>query len=200
MPILRITLVVLLVTVGLIGSTIVVHLGWDEPFGRLTRDPTAVLKGPPYIGFLSQIGIFLWAGSAAICFLAAAVLNRASAGARVWSFFLSAGALSLLLGIDDAFLLHESVLPHFGLPEEAVVAGYAVLVGAWLVAYRQRLRARDALLLMTALVFFAISGLVDLVSPWQIGTLYEDSAKLAGLLFWLAYFAGAAMTALSDSR
>ena len=44
--------------------------------GDLTRDPAAILDVPVYVGFLSQIGILLWAATAAICLFSAAVLWR----------------------------------------------------------------------------------------------------------------------------
>jgi hypothetical protein len=174
----------------LISIILVVHYWGDVPMGDLTRDPNAVSECPPYTGFLSQAGLFFWAASVAVCFFSAAWAWVQRRPMRVRAFFVASGLITLMLYVDDAFMVHESLLPHLGIPEEAAYATYLLLVGAYLLYFSRMILRSDFPVLALALSFFAVSIVGDeLDLPHDLGRYFlEDSAKLIGAVAWSAYF------------
>lgn len=65
--------VILVVSAVPIWLAILVSRQKGIPMEHLTRDPLAVLDAPVCIGFLSQLGIFFWAGAAFMAFLCEAI-------------------------------------------------------------------------------------------------------------------------------
>jgi hypothetical protein len=179
----------LLITAGLLAPAFALHYTWGIPFGRLTRDPVAVLRGPVHIGYLSQAGIFFWAAAAAACFFAARLLREGAPPSEMRRFLRVAGSLTLMLGLDDMFLLHERVFPALGVPEPVVYAAYIAFVLYFLVRFRALILQTEYVLLGMALTFFAVSVGLDVLDPAGIDPyLWEDGAKLVGIVSWTTYF------------
>jgi hypothetical protein len=129
------------------------------------------------------------AGAATVCLLTAGVLGR---HATDLSRLLAAQVgLSVLLWLDDAFLLHEEVLPtYLGVPELVTYGAYAL--AAILVALRLGslvLRHPDGSLLLLAVGFFGLTVVLDVVSiSWlPMRAFAEASAQLYGGLCWTAF-------------
>lgn len=176
------------VSLLLIGSVQFMHVWKDIPVGHLTRDPTSVISSPPYIGFLSQVGIFFWAASAAVCLFGISALARCQDSLETRRFLILSGVLTLLLGLDDVFLLHERGYPAIGVSEKMVFLVYAGLLLSGLVRFHALILRTEYVLLGMALGCFAVSLGVDLLIPQGRGLhLYEDGAKLTGVVFWFAY-------------
>lgn len=175
------------IAVAFLGGMIAIHLAKEVPFAYLTQDPTVIGELAAYAGFLSNAGVIFWCATAAVCLFSAAVLP---ASARDRSLVQAAGWISALMGLDDLFRLHESVIPRvLGIPELAVYAAYALL-GAWFVLrFQEMLLRRDGRLLVTALACFAGSVALDLTSLPIDPYLLEDSLKFAGIACWFVYFA-----------
>ena len=117
-------LLILVVSAILLGMVLLLHFWKGIPISKLTRDPTAIAFLPAYTGFLSQIGIFLWSASATICFFSATVLSKGVDCQKLRRFLVASALLTLILGLDDAFLLHEKVLPRFGIPQIVTYCSY----------------------------------------------------------------------------
>lgn len=180
---------IIIVSAVLVGTVLFLHFWKGVPIGNLTRDPNTVASAPLYTGFFSQIGVFLWSASAAVCIFGANALSKHPHILKIKRFLIISGILTLVLGFDDAFLLHESFFPHFGVPEETVLASYAGFVLFYLVKSYSVILNTEYILLGMALGFFGISCALDLINPQGIDPyLFEDSAKLAGIVSWLAYF------------
>jgi hypothetical protein len=180
---------VLVVSTILIGVVLFLHLWRRIPIGSLTRDISVIAGLPVYAGFLSQIGIFFWSASATICFFSVTLLWQYANGYKLKRFLLISGLLTLLLGLDDIFLLHETVFPFVGIPEEVVFGSYAALLLFYLVRFYPLILKTEYVLMVIALFFFGVSVLLDLFPlPGINPFLVEDSAKLIGILSWLAYF------------
>lgn len=186
------------VSAVLIGMALLIHFRMGVPFGDLTRDPVSIGELPVYAGFLSQAGIFFWAAAATVCFFAFRVLvQRRDRHPFTWFLFF-AGALSLLLGLDDAFLLHERVFPRLGVPQKFVHAGYASCVLLYLLAFRRVILDTEYVLLALALVGFAVSLSLDFASVGGVTPfLIEDGAKLIGIVSWQVYFFHVAAAAVT---
>lgn len=191
----------LAITALLVGGVLFLHRWKGVPIGDLTGDPAAVGGHPIYIGFLSQAGLFLWSAAAAICLFTASTLSRHQRLFDTRRFLFASGLLTVLLGLDDAFLLHESLFPRLGVPEKIVYSGYAAVVLVWLVRFRAAIRHSEYGVLGLALACFGTSLTLDVLEP-AVGLdrfLFEDGAKFAGIVSWLTYFVSTAALAL-DGR
>jgi hypothetical protein len=167
----------------------------DRPVGDFTRDPTAVLEGPAYIGFVSSIGAVVWAVGATACLLAVLLLEGRTRSAFLWGGLLTAALLA-----DDLFLLHETYYPQVGVPEKAVPLLYAVAIVAYAVVFRDFLRRHGLLLIPAAAALFAVSGLLDFTLDEEAPFLVEDGAKLLGIVTWTFFFTAAAVRELRGLR
>ncbi|MEM1294379.1 MAG: hypothetical protein AAGH89_03375 [Verrucomicrobiota bacterium] len=178
------------------------HFGEEVPFSVLTRDPAAVADLRPYIGFMSQFGLFFWSAATTTCLLVARVLAKSESPDRPKIFFfLWSGGFTLLLGVDDAFMLHESVLPHIGIPELVVYGGYIGLFACYLYLFYKRILETDFILLLLAFAFFGLSVGLDIIELTSIDPyLLEDSAKLAGITCWMIYFIKLSVITLWSTR
>lgn len=166
------------------------------PLIDLTRDPAASFQFAPYAGFLSTLGTLLWAAAAAACLLGA----RAGAAPGAGKFLLHTGLLTALLCLDDAFLLHEEILPAL-VPVRGVEYGmyllYSLLTAGLVWGNARFIMRTDFALLAAAIAFLAISMMMDKVLPYRAadgsvneGTVFfEDCFKFAGIVFWLGYVA-----------
>lgn len=71
-------MIVLIISISavLIGIVLLLHFWNGISISSLTSDPATIVNAPPYTGFLSQIGIFFWSASVAVCMFGARVLSR----------------------------------------------------------------------------------------------------------------------------
>lgn len=180
---------ILVVSAALMGAALLLHFRRQIPIGVFTRDPATTVGFPIYTGFISQLGIFCWAASAAVCLFSAKVISKDQNNIEIRLFFIFSGLLTLFLGLDDAFLFHEEIFPfHFGIPEKVIYAGYIGLVLFYLIRFYPTILKTEYILLIIALSFFGFSVGLDVVIPKGNSFLLEDSAKLIGIVSWLTYF------------
>jgi hypothetical protein len=172
-----------------IGFVLLLNVLRNVPIGDLTRDPTATIGAPIYTGFLSQVGILFWAGAGAICMLSTTVASSISHKHVLTRFFFASALLIVLLGLDDAFLLHEEVFPYLGFAEEVVFASYTGLILIYLFAFRSFIFKTEYVLLGMGFLSFGMSVGLDVITPRGVDLLLlEDGAKLVGIVSWLVYF------------
>ena len=170
---------------GILAST-VKEISLDS----LTKDPTAILNAPFYIGAFSNIGIMIWSGAIAICFFAAYRLSYSRILKPQYWFMVISGLLSLMLGLDDLFQVHEYIFPHyFSVPKNAVFLTYANLILIYLLYYRKLILETDYFILLLAFCFMGLSA-VSKIFPLPIpkDTFLEDSLKLFGIVSWFVYY------------
>ncbi len=140
-----------------------------------------------YDGAISNLGIMLWAGAAAVAFFAGFLKLSEGRDARLESMaFLTSAALLL----DDAFLLHEAVMPRFGVPQIGTIGALGVLTLAYFYVGRDRLRRSGHLwLLMLSLALFAVSVLIDQVAAGDASfmVVVEDGPKFIGIVCWFLF-------------
>lgn len=172
-----------------IGIAWVLHVWKGIPLNILTRDPIAVIGAPLYTGFLSQIGIFFWAASAAVSLFGAQTLSENQDKQEFKRFLFISGLFSLFLGLDDIFLIHVQLFRYLGVSEIAVFMVYAGALIAYLFRFRAIILKTEYVFLGTALFFFSVSIGFDLLFYLGLDeTIFEDAAKLVGIITWLAYF------------
>lgn len=199
-------LLVWLPGVAVLAVAVLFSLAAGTSMRSLLQDATTVLEAPFYIGSVSLLGVILWSMAAAVCFVAAFVPKPHVMDP--WRrFFIVSGAFTGILLVDDAFLLHDEILPRYaGISGELYGVAYVLATAAYLVAFRNTIRRTNYWILVVALAFFGVSATVDvgsgvvgdIIGPrWII--LLEDGAKLLGIGTWLAYFASVARLTLIPS-
>jgi hypothetical protein len=137
-----------------------------------------------FTGWISNLGVLGWFATATAGILAARVSYR-HGERRAAAYTGGAGAIALLLGIDDLFMLHDGAIAS---GEEALLLLWLTLVLTWTVIFFREL-IRDELLpvLVLAGAFFAHAVVAD-VLPRDVPTLlHEDASKLAAIILLTAW-------------
>jgi hypothetical protein len=184
---------------ALICSLTVIFLAASQSkftYEELFNDPADILGFHPFFGLVSMLGLFGWAAAAGISFLTYAVIRDDDPGA-LRHFFFTAGVFTLFLMVDDAFMLHEQVLPAgFGIRERYIKMAYLAAAGAFGVVFMKQLLGNSPILLIAAGMFFAGSFIFD--NPAVLSALgffesgfvlyvIEDGSKFTGIMLWLTW-------------
>lgn len=198
----RVLLWVVLSALLLIVFVISLRFIFDTPFSDLMRDPNAVSHKPFYVGLFSQLGMFIWAASTAICFFVAGYLHKTQHDKNLTKFFIASGFITLMLALDDGFMLHEAFFPEFlGISEKIVYLFYMLIIASYLLYFFSFIIKSDFILLVAAFAFFALSIVIDTVNALPINIyLIEDGFKMIGIISWLAFFTKTAFTTLTSSQ
>lgn len=184
-------------------SLVFASLKFDIPITTFTRDPAVIGNINPLAGIASHLGVLVLTASGAICMFSWAILQSTRSTKQFSIFLLCLGIFSLVLGLDDLFMLHESVYPRiFNIKEEFTLLIYCMLVVSGGVKFWRTILKTDYFILLVALVFFALSLFVDAFSAsieevtgqWRI--LFEDGFKLLGIIGWFGYSLRCSMQAL----
>lgn len=177
------------------AGVVVAKVRYDVPVERLTSEATTITQVPPYVGAVSALGGFGWAAAVGM-FLLGACLLYDRLERREAAFLACSALLTAYLCIDDAFTLHEAVLPAAGIPERATYAaiGLATLAYGWF--FRPEIRRSAWIFLAIAVAWLGLSVLLDEVGQAVtlsrgagIAMLAEDGAKLLGISAWVCYAA-----------
>lgn len=176
--------------VGLLGlaGVAVAAAALDRPLEEFLLDRGAVTVGA-HAGMLSNAGAVVWIATAAIALFTGLVVVTDPARRRVLA---GAGALVLVLGLDDLFLVHEGLMPQvLGIPEELAYLAYASAGVALLATCHEQLRTHAPALLALAGGFLAASVAVDVLGSESTHVL-EDGSKWIGIVLsglWLLQLA-----------
>ena len=179
-----------------------IHLAMGTPFETIYLDPVPELGGDFSIGILSQVGIMLWSAAGAV-FLLGGFLVRKKGQQSPWAeFLIGSGILSLLLGLDDALLIHEQIMPVFlGIKEKPVFTFYALVILIYYMWFFRTIVETDLILLGLTLLSFGLSLGIDLL-PNNLHTqvaAFEDVPKVAGIVAWLVYAIKTSSMAVLDN-
>lgn len=140
-------------------------------------------------GLVSQLGLFLWVSGAAFALLSTLLILLLNGPPKLSAFMAFGATITAILALDDAFLLHESILPGFGIPQNLVLAVYGVLGMMYAVINRDLiLRTAPAFMGLSAMAVgasLAIDVLIEDQSP-AIAIL-EDAFKFLGIALWTAF-------------
>jgi hypothetical protein len=189
----RIPLLLLLLFPVLLIIGFVLLISWKtgQPIYVLFQDIFYVAQ--VYIGFVSNIGAFVWAFAIAICVYVGVLLFNQREQRNASYFFLYAAVLSILLMLDDFFMLHEIIYPrYFHIGSDIIYSIYAALGIGFVVKFKKIILQSDLIILFLSFGFFALSIFFDelresiAISDYWI--IAEDGSKLIGVIYWLAYF------------
>lgn len=159
------------------------------PIEHITGDPAMIYEAHPFTGLASNAGVLLWAATAAVCLFTFLVLKNINP-VQTNFFLLFSGLITLLLCLDDLFMLHEAVFPwHLRVPQNIVYIIYAMITGAYFLYYLKHILQTEYILLYLAITLLGLSVIGDFILP-QHGVSYfiEDALKFYGIGAWFLYF------------
>ncbi|WP_086543190.1 hypothetical protein [Algoriphagus antarcticus] len=157
----------------------------------LWHEPGAVVE--PYIGMLSNIGVIFWCFTVAILFFSSKIAKDFGKPKIVYQFFLFTGLLTLLMMIDDLFLLHDVIIPYYlNISEKLFYLFYGSSVVALLYTFRKVILNTDYILFLLAFGLMAGSVITDVLLAFGVNIretyLIEDGFKFMGIISWFVYF------------
>jgi hypothetical protein len=188
---------------ALLGVAWLASARYDRPFGDFTRDPATVLTetgcadgGCSIVGFVTKLGAIAWGASAAVALFAMLVLRFAASHPIRRSPYLSFGLLTLLLVLDESFLIHElGSSAALALNERVIFSGYALSAVAIFWSFRAFLARTSFWLLGLAVGLFGVSLIMDIFVHGNDAV--EDGAKLLGIAAWAVFLIGTAAVEVS---
>jgi hypothetical protein len=171
----------------LLGLVLVALELTDEGGAIFTRDVASTGGLPPWAGAVSLLGLVVWGGAAGTCALGGIVARRQRSPSA--SFLLATAALLVVLAVDDAMQIHETVGPaYIGVGELAVYGVLALAVIAWVGAFWRQISASAWPTLMLAAGWFAGSLVLDVAGRGPVT--FEDWFKYSGLMTLAAWSLG----------
>jgi hypothetical protein len=170
----------------------------DLSVSKITRDTAVVADMPYWTGALSTLGLLAWAAAATACLIAGTTLRVVGGQPQQAGYLLALGALTLMLLMDDAYLVHEVVVPrYFGVPEEATLGLYLVAAAGVAYRWRRAILAGRPLLLGLSTVCLVGSYQLD-VGIIHGNLIFEDFLKYVGIGTFLFYCVREAHLSLSQ--
>jgi hypothetical protein len=166
----------------------------------IIRDPAQMTDQPVYLGLLSNVGVFLWMATGAICLFSASLAGAASWASRSAQLLLFAGAFSILLGLDDFFLIHDRLLS-----DKVCVPIYLALGLTLVLRHARELATLEVLVMFVAVSFLAASVGIDVVQhhlplKYETVQVIEDGCKFIGIISWLRFWAVGGATIVRAGR
>jgi len=113
----------------------------------------------------------------------------------------AAAAITLLLGIDDLFMIHDGLFVSVGIPESIASAFYLVAVVTLAITSRRDIRRAALAGIGFALVCWGASSTLDHFfneSVIDLDQLGEDGLKFLGAVVWSTAWIGEAYGALTS--
>jgi hypothetical protein len=157
---------------------------------------------PWLAGLLNQLGVLLFCSAGVVCLFTVRILVRHQARLTLTGFLAGAGLLSLLLGLDDVFMVHETVHKRIGgVTAKLFTVAYASALLALLWSNRREiLQSTEWRVLLVSLACFGLSEVIANLrvlnqcrlhwrvwDPSPARTLCEEGLKWFGVVLWFAY-------------
>lgn len=180
------------------------HIRYQVPIAVFTKDMAGLAKIHPLISVVSSLGAFTMAVTGGIAIFAYKIAK--ARGHELSSELFYGGALTIYITADDFFQFHDVIFPiHFSVNEKLVYLSLAMASIAYLFVHRHKIMARNSLMLLAALVGFAISVFTDIfdkpLNAWlgQWALFIEDGSKFVGIGFWASYFISLSYSAIEPT-
>jgi hypothetical protein len=153
---------------------------------EIIRDPAQQTGQSSFLGFLSNIGIWLWISSATICFFSISTYTFIVNDKHKELLFL-VGMMSIMLAIDDFFMIHDRYIN-----QNICYLAYAFIATALFVRHYKKIIEIDGFSFLLAGLLLALSILIDLIQnfiplKYAYTQIFEEGFKFIGAATWL-YF------------
>lgn len=187
-------LLVLTVPLLVVITVLVISHVFQLPLPELLVDTVAVAKKNRFTGIASNVIILFWAATAAVIFFNILVSFYHTGKDLYFRFLVFFGLFTLLLLLDDLFLLHEGMSNFFTISEYTIFLTYMLVLIAGLIRFQRLILQTDYVLLLFSLACFGlavIAGILQHEFQDYIGlyrVLLEAALKLFGAVSWFAYF------------
>ena len=177
------------VAVSLISLVFFVGTRLNIPFKKITGDPALTFGENPLTGFLSNIGVLFWCATTAIL-LFTAILTFQKKKTQQFIFFLSSGLLTMILLLDDLFMVHDYLFYSIGWNQYIMYAIYIVLLVIYFAAYTQFILTLPFVYILgLAFFFLGSSVLLDVIfETTNLEYFIEDSLKFLGIVSWFLFY------------
>ncbi|UCG54607.1 MAG: hypothetical protein JSV32_08545 [Dehalococcoidia bacterium] len=168
-------------SIVLIAILFVIYRTTSVNWAAFTSEPAAIFEFPSYYGLVTNIGVLLLCASTAVCFFCFKILRIQDRDKEKAVLLLFLGIFTLILTVDDFFLIHEAVGDLFAwgfgvvddMGEAAFFILYAVLFLYIVIRFRKVILSSDYILLIVVVLLFVYSTVADL------GTLFSSAEQTA---------------------
>lgn len=189
----RVSVPIWIALCGVLAAAVLAKVGLGVPWYYVMGDPATATGSPFFVGLVSNVGVVMWTAIATL-FLFRHHVERVAQDDSGWApFLLWSGLFTAALGLDDLFLVHEEVLPHYlGVGQPIVLGAYAIACCTYLLRFAGHIARTAYPVFFVALALLAVSVALDqLQDQWSIylpaSGFLEDAAKLLGIGTWLSY-------------
>jgi hypothetical protein len=153
---------------------------------EIIRDSAQQNDVSSFIGFLSNIGVWLWVASAAICTFIVFFIPTTNQKSLKELLILT-GLLSISLAIDDFFMIHDRYIN-----QNYCYLAYAIIASLILIRSYKSILETEASVFLLAGFLLASSILTDLIQyyiplSYHHVQIIEEGFKFTGAATWL-YF------------
>jgi len=175
------------------AAAVLIMSSYGFKLHEILRDPAQQSGLSSFLGFVSNIGIWLWVSSVAICcFSLVSGVTEKSRGR--FELLVLLAMLSLLLAVDDFFLLHERYVHQRG-----IFVFYALFTITLFVRHFRRIIEIDGFAFVLSGSLLALSIIIDLEQRhfpfhYKYVQVVEEGCKFVVAALWL-YFCGRAASA-----
>lgn len=181
------------------GISLVVLRTAGFDFIEILRDPAQQSGQSSFLGFLSNIGIWLWVSSAAICFFSGMTGDFVTKDGQRNLLFLVC-LLSTLLAVDDFFMIHDRYVR-----QKICYLIYAVCGVTLLIFYYKKIIEIEGFAFLFACLLLGLSILTDLTENYiplrySYVQVVEEGFKFTGGAAWLYFSFRIAAFRLTPSR
>lgn len=168
------------------AASLIILCSHDFKIMEVIRDTAQLTRKSSFLGFLSNIGVWLWVSSVAISSFGCATCKSPSKD-RHKELLFTVGLMSLTLAVDDFFMIHDRYVD-----QDICYTVYAFLAIALLLRHFKRIIEIEGFAFLLAGFLLALSILTDLIQK-DIPLMYkhvqiiEEGFKFVGTATWL-YF------------
>ena len=169
---------------------------------KVLRDLAQTCSTPAGVGLLSNLGYLLWLAAAAVALFTAYGRLPGIKGKQK-ELLACGGWFSLILCIDDMFLLHDRYIgPTF---LYVVYILFSVLIAT---RYRKQLIANKGEIFLLAVALLGTSISIDLLQPvernqpdlYMFSQLIEEGSKFLGIGTWVLFWCQACSLSIRTAR
>lgn len=173
-------------------------------YSNLTRDFQTLTEVPLLTSMMSNVIIWLWISSAVICFYALFIIKKHKSNKKRRKFLLFSGAFILFLAFDDAFQIHELVMPkYFHIPEKIVLVSYILLFASFIYSFAEEILSTQYVYFFLFCVSFCMYYVVEIFFEnakfIPARGFVEESFKFIGVVMWLIYNARLGKQSITES-
>ena len=169
---------------------------------KVIRDLAQTCSTPAGVGLLSNLGYLLWLAAAAVA-LFTTYGGLPGIKGKQKELLACGGWFSLILCIDDMFLLHDRYIGQTFL--YVLYMLFSVLIAT---RYRKQLIACKGEIFLLAVALLGTSIAVDLLQPverdqpavYMFTQLLEEGAKFLGIATWVFYWCQASALSIRTVR